>query len=124
MSEGTYFELLLPLISLLFILLLVVFVYLYMQKGKKGFFKDKNMKELSRLYLSNKSFVSIVKVGEKIYLLGISDNSVNLIDILDSLEGINELNIDEKKSNFTFKEILNKEILLDKINKVKKKIQK
>ncbi len=124
MSEGNYFGLLLPIISLLFILLLVVFAYVYMQKGRRGFFKDKNMKELSRLYLSNKSFISIVKVGEKVYLLGVGDGSINVIDTIDNLEELNELNIDEKMNNFTFKEILNKEIMLDKINKVKKKIQK
>lgn len=124
MSEGNYLELLLPLVSLLFILLFVIFVYVYMQKGRRGFFKDKNMKELSRLYLSNKSFISIVKVGEKFYLLGVSENSVNHIDTLENLEEITEINIDEKINNFTFKDILNKEIMLDKINEVKKKIQK
>lgn len=77
------------LLALPFVLLLIYislkFHHQYMLKYQQG----KNMKIIERMPLSNKSFLTIVKVGKEYLILGVTENHMEVIQKLDSSE-INE----------------------------------
>lgn len=56
------------------------YIYSYDKTGAS----DSRISVLSTQAVLPKKFVSVIKFNDKIYLLGISDQSVNLIDKLDS----------------------------------------
>ena len=65
-------------------LLFLVKKYLY-SFDKKGA-KDLKFNILSTQVIMPKKFISLVRFQNKIFILGISDNSINLIDKMDSDE--------------------------------------
>lgn len=70
---------------ILFVLLGVMYVMLYLVK-KYLFTFDKrasklvNISVLSTQVLMPKKYISVVKIRDKVYILGVSDNSITLID--------------------------------------------
>ena len=72
-------SLFLPMLSLLFILALVIFGYVAVNGKKNRITNNKGFKELNKFYLTPKSYISIVKIGEKYYCLGVSEQNINLI---------------------------------------------
>jgi flagellar biogenesis protein FliO len=119
MNNNALINLLLPLVSLIFIFIIVVFVYYYMQKRKKGFFKGNMVEEISRHYLSNKNFISIIKIDEKLYILGVSDNNISNIDVISDKEKLEALLKEENKQKINFSELLKKENFFRKNNDIK-----
>ncbi|MCD6364221.1 MAG: flagellar biosynthetic protein FliO [Synergistetes bacterium] len=57
------------------ILLFSWYIKGYLRKSRESDF----IKILDRIYLDNRRFLCLVKVGEKIFLLGVGDGGVNLI---------------------------------------------
>ncbi|MBU2492259.1 MAG: flagellar biosynthetic protein FliO [Bacteroidetes bacterium] len=92
---------------ILFLLLGVMYVMLYLVK-KYLFTYDKkaskliNISVLSTQVLMPKKYISVIKIRDKIYVLGISDNSITLIDKQDNFlqEAENEVNSSTEKKNF------------------------
>ncbi len=72
-------SLFLPMLSLLFILALVIFGYVAVNGKKNRSINNKGFKELNKFYLTPKSYISIVKIGENHFCLGVSEQSINLI---------------------------------------------
>ncbi|PID62469.1 MAG: hypothetical protein CR986_01495 [Ignavibacteriae bacterium] len=72
------------------------YLYSYQSKGDSG----SKIEIISTQVLMPKKYVSVIKFNSSFYLLGVSDNSVNLIDKLDNecLENPLEENIERKQS--------------------------
>ena len=81
-------------------LLYLVKKYFYSFEKKGGV--DSRISILSTQVILPKKYVSVVKFNDTVYLLGVSDHSVNLIDKLDSgyLDENNETNNEIEKPNF------------------------
>jgi flagellar protein FliO/FliZ len=77
------FLILLVLLGIMYLMLLALkkFFYSHETKGSKLY----KMKVLSTQAIMPKKYVSIVKIQDKLYILGISDQSVNLIDKTDEI---------------------------------------
>ena len=72
-------SLFLPMLSLLFFLALVILGYVALNSKKNKMNNNKGFKELSKIYLTPKSYISIVKIGENYFCLGVSEQNINLI---------------------------------------------
>jgi len=75
------FVVLLILLGVMYSLLYLMKRFLFNQGGKST--SHLSMKVLATQSLMPKKFLSIVKVQNKYFLIGISENSINLIDKLD-----------------------------------------
>lgn len=102
------FAVLLVLFGVMYGLLYFVkkYMFSFTQKGNQPV----NIQVLSTRALMPKKFVSVVKIQDKVYFLGISENSVNLIDKLE--ESDFEIKGPEIESGETpsFKELLKKNL--------------
>lgn len=70
---------------ILFVLLGVMYVMLWLVKKYLFTFDRKaskliNISVLSTQVLMPKKYISVVKIRDKVYVLGVSDNSINLLD--------------------------------------------
>lgn len=59
--------------------------------------KGRNIKVLETVPISNKSFVSVVKIGNQFMVLGISEHNVNLLKMLTNDE-IKEFNAEQAEN--------------------------
>lgn len=117
-SKESNLGILISLSFFIFILIVLILIVFYLFKNKKSFFYDNKIKELSRYYFTNKNFVSIVKIEEKFYILGISENSINKLDEIKDEDFISKI-MEEKK--FDFQSLLMKKKKFDFIYKKIKK---
>jgi flagellar biosynthetic protein FliO len=87
-------------VAIMYGLLYLVKKYFYSFEKKGG--ADSRISILSTQAILPKKYVSVVKFNDSVYLLGVSDHSVNLIDKLDSdyLDEINDPNNKTEKPNF------------------------
>jgi flagellar protein FliO/FliZ len=105
------FFVLILLSGLFYFLLMILKKYVYL--GNANTSKCTNVKVLANHLLMPKKFVSMVKIFDKIYLLGITDSGITLLDKIDdssselenkSLEGIKTKNIwDQLKRNISIR---------------------
>ncbi len=74
------------------------YMYSFDNKGSS----ESRIQVLSTQTILPKKFVSVIKYNNSVYLLGVSDQSVNLIDKLNSEEDLNDNsdNIESVKPNF------------------------
>ncbi len=91
------FLVLILLAGLLYSMLFLLKKYIYASEGKNP--KLLNIKILSTQLLMPKKFVSVVKILDKVYILGVSDQSISLIDKLnkdevqmENLESVSSVN--------------------------------
>ena len=90
---------------LLFLLVVLVFVfYLIKIKSTKMIGNKGITEELERYYFSPKSFISIIKIGEEIFTIGITENSIGFLKEINNKETREELKLsgDERSSNKKF----------------------
>lgn len=94
-------------IFILIIGIFVLFFFILFRKKKSIFFLKKNLiSEITRFYYSPKVYLSITKIGNKYFLLGVSDFGINnLIEIKDK-ELLN--NLEKKKNDVDFSSFLTK----------------
>lgn len=98
----------------LILLLGVMYSLLYLMKKYLFSFNTKNKKNIKMEVLNTqtilpKKYVSAVKINNKVYLLGISEQSVNVIDKLNEEDiEIQDLAINTPETSF--KEILKKNL--------------
>jgi flagellar protein FliO/FliZ len=89
------FLVLLLLVGLLYFTLILIKKYFYRTEGKHP--KLINIKVLASQILMPKKFLSVVKIQDKFYILGISEHSVTLIDKFEDNEL--RLKLESNKSN-------------------------
>ncbi|WP_461205730.1 flagellar biosynthetic protein FliO [Clostridium sp. DL1XJH146] len=102
------------------LIIVLLIIYCVSKIGGKYTNKSvkKNLKILDRLPLSNKSSVCVVKVGEEVLLLGVTENNINVLDKLPdnfvesylSDETSNRLNFNKHDSATVMQEFINKGI--------------
>ena len=90
------------------LLLITIFLYLTLYFFRKINAKIKNRNEAicfkihENIYYSTKQGLSAVSFGNKLYIVGFSQNSVNLIDVIDDAETISKLTeVTQHQRNFT-----------------------
>lgn len=96
------------LLGLMYLLLFLMKKYLYSFNSKVN--KKIKMEVLNTQAILPKKFVSVVKINDKIYLLGISENSVNLIDKLDEDKLVIDDQSEWEEEKLGFKEIFKKNL--------------
>ncbi|MCB0729979.1 MAG: flagellar biosynthetic protein FliO [Ignavibacteriae bacterium] len=81
---------------------LLYFVKKYLFSFDQKASSDSKVKVISTQTLLPKKFLSVVEFNDNIYLLGISDQSINLIDKLDQAfsENLNQAKTNTEKPNF------------------------
>lgn len=94
------FLILAVMMGIMYGLLYLVKKYLYSFEKKGG--SDSRVKVISTQAILPKKFVSVIEFNNTVYLLGVSDQSVNLIDKLDAsyLEDSNKEEAKIEKPNF------------------------
>ena len=75
------FAVLLILMGVMYMLLFLVKKYLYTFDKRNS--KIFNINVLTTQAIMPKKFISVVRVHDKLFVLGVSDNAINLIDKLD-----------------------------------------
>jgi len=68
---------------------------------------NKYIEVLEKMYLSQKSYLALIKVNEKVILLSIADNRISKIESWDN-EEFNEKEVTEKDFKNRFQDLLNK----------------
>ena len=76
MNKASLF---LPMLSLIFVLALVILGYVALGNKKIRLNNNKGFKEYSKFYITTKSYISIVKIGDKYFCLGVSEQNINMI---------------------------------------------
>jgi flagellar biosynthetic protein FliO len=99
----SFFEILQAFLPLLLIVGLLFILMKYVKKS--GFsFKPKtskffNIKVINTQMIMPKKFISVVKVKDTFFVLGISDNSVNLLKEYEGMEDIEEIPVEQANGN-------------------------
>jgi flagellar protein FliO/FliZ len=102
-------RLLIPLLSLTLVFIGIVFAYIFV-KGKGGYLnKNSSFQEISRYYYGPKIYISIIKLGDKILLLGVTENNISFLTELEKEEDLDNLEI-KKKNKSSFAQLLNKKV--------------
>lgn len=110
----------------LFLIFLAFLVFYLLKKGKVGFGRGEFMKEIDRHYFSPKAFVSIVKIGDEIVMLGITETNINFINKIENKETVDTLLLEFYKGNRgrSFSDFLNVENIDSIKNRIKQMGQK
>ena len=111
---------------LLVLLVVLVFVISWSLKKKRNniFGKQGKLEELERFYYSPRSYISIVKVGVELILLGVTDSNISLIKKVEDEDFGSEL-LFEKRENeqkMSFGDLFN--FNSEKIDGLKGKLKK
>lgn len=121
MLGESFGSLFLAMFSLLFVFIVILLMYIYIGKGRRGFFKKSKIREITRHYFTNKTFISLIEIEGVVYILGIGDNGVSRLDKIEDSELVNNLlNENNDKVNVDFKEILKRNTLISRYNNIKK----
>lgn len=95
-SNDSHLGVLISLIFFIIILIALALIFVYLLKNKKRYLHGNNTKEITRFYLNNKSFISIMEICNKFYILGVSENNISKLDEIEDEEIISKL-MEEKK---------------------------
>lgn len=93
---------------LLLVFLVVVMVYLK-KHGSLLKIKQGNINELERFYYSPKSYLSVMKIENEIFVLGVTENNINYLKELKDKETLDKLKLNtekDKKNENGFSDIL------------------
>ena len=90
-------------IGMLILISIVLYLSLFFFKKINAKYKNKNqfnsLKIHENVYFSTKQGLSVVSFGEKVYIVGFSNNSVNLIDKIEDEQVISSLKEKKQKIN-------------------------
>ena len=90
--------------GVMYVLLYLVKKYFYSFEKKGG--ADSRVQILSTQAILPKKYVSVIKFNDAVYLLGVSDQSVNLIDKLDPTYSDNSEIEENKPEKLNFLQLL------------------
>lgn len=111
-SPNTFFVFVRMVLMLAIVVAAIYFIFKLMKKSiEPGKEDDPFLRKVSSITLSPGKTVQIVTLVDKAYMLGVSDNTVSLIDKIDDAELINAMNLNADKNSSTkhpktFSEIL------------------
>ena len=110
-TAPTFGLMMFQMIVLLIVLSVLLYFFLFLVKRLNAKIKNSNetfsFKLIENFYFSQKQGISAVLFGTKLYIIGFSNNSVSVIDIIENEEIINQLT-EGKKNVDKFPEILRK----------------
>jgi flagellar biogenesis protein FliO len=93
----------LQMIGMLVLISVVLYILLYSIKKINTKYKKRNeqfgFKLYENFYFSQKQGLSAVAFGKKLYIIGFSNNSVSVIDIIEDEEIISKLTVDKNEPN-------------------------
>jgi flagellar biosynthetic protein FliO len=98
------FLILAVMMGVMYVLLYLVKKYFYSFEKKGG--ADSRVKILSTQSILPKKYVSVIQFNDSVYLLGVSDQSVNLIDKLDPEYLDNSESEENKSEKLNFLQLL------------------
>ena len=81
-TEINFLNSFFQMIFALVIVLLLIYITSKIGKRFTGESSKRNLKVVDRLPLSNKSSICVVKVGDEMLLLGVSENNINILEKL------------------------------------------
>lgn len=111
-APNTFFVFVRMVLMLAIVVAAIYFIFKLMKKSiEPGKEDDPFLRKVSSITLSPGKTVQIVTLVDKAYMLGVSDNTVSLIDKIDDAELINAMNLNADKNSSTkhpktFSEIL------------------
>lgn len=111
-APNTFFVFVRMVLMLAIVVAAIYFIFRLMKKSiEPGKEDDPFLRKVSSITLSPGKTVQIVTLVDKAYMLGVSDNTVSLIDKIDDAELINAMNLNADKNSTTkhpktFSEIL------------------
>ena len=105
-SSPTFALMMVQMIGMLILISVLLYLSLFFFRKINAKFKNRSdntrLKIHENIYFSTKVGVSVVSFGKKVYLVGFSNNSVNLIDKIDDNDIVEELTINKpKEKKFT-----------------------
>lgn len=111
-APSTFFVFVRMVLMLAIVVAAIYFIFRVMKKSiEPGKEDDPFLRKVSSITLSPGKTVQIVTLVDKAYMLGVSDNTVNLIDKIEDAELINAMNLNADRNSTTkhpktFSEIL------------------
>ena len=105
-TAPTFALMMIQMIGMLLLITVLLYLSLYFFKKINSSFKNKSessrLKIHERIYFSTKQGMSVVSFGKKVYLIGFSNNSVNLIDEIKDSDIVENLtNNTQKQRKFS-----------------------
>lgn len=84
--------------------IIILFISGYLSKrlltsGKYNLRKSRYLESLDRLYLANDKWIEIVKSGDRIMLLGVTQGGINVLDVIKQ-EDLNDIQAEQGNKNF------------------------
>lgn len=109
-------RLLVSILSLTLVLVVVGFVYAIL-KGKGNYLnRNSRFNEVSRYYYGTKTYISILKLDEKLLLLGVTENNITLLGEIDD-------NKTTQGENSNFSDVLNKKMDVNMMSGIKSRLR-
>lgn len=93
-------ELLVEIFLLIFLLAFVVFVFFAIKSRSSKIIGNQGItEELERYYFSPKKFISIIKIGEEIFTIGVTEQEINFLKEIKDKETREELKLIKIRGN-------------------------
>ncbi|HAQ41589.1 MAG TPA: flagellar biosynthetic protein FliO [Clostridiales bacterium] len=99
------FPLIISIIGIILVLFLTYYCTKWLSTKTSMVLKSKYMSIADKMMLGQNKFLAIAEINNKYYLLGITENSIN---ILKELDGFHPLPQEKPENNIEFSKILNK----------------
>lgn len=111
---------------MLLLLLFLIVLSVYVKKhGNVVKGKNSNISELERFYYGPKSYLSIVKIVNEVFVLGVTENNINYLKKIEDKESLDLLKFEvssEEKNEDVFSEIL--KLRQNSVGGMKKRLKK
>lgn len=105
-SQGGFLQFLTVLVLFIVVLVLCAFTTRFVAGFQKNKMMSGNVKVLETYRITNNKYIQIVKIGDKIFAVGVGKDSVNmLVELNEESLNLEELSTD---NNLDFKSILDK----------------
>lgn len=83
----------------------ILFIAGYLSKrivasGRYNLRKSRHLESLDRLYLSNDKWLEVVKSGDKIMILGVTQGGINVLEVIKQ-EDLNDTQTEQDKNYFS-----------------------
>lgn len=105
-------------LSFVIVILLAYFVSKFIASKSMNLHTGKSMKIIDVMNLGNNNKITIVKILDNIYILGVNNNGIDILDKIEDEERLQDINIQNEDN--IFHNYLNKSIK-DYLNKDKEK---
>jgi flagellar biogenesis protein FliO len=101
-DSPTFGFMMMQMLGMLLLISVTLYLALYFAKKINAKYKNKNeaysFKVHENVYISTKQGLSAISFGKKLYIVGFSQNSINLIDTIEDDEIISQLTLTKTQS--------------------------